>query len=397
MAAGAEGALDAMRVLMLMDNYHQDEVGRFLFRLSQRLTPLPGLTLNSVAFEGGPLMDQLSSGAVGVRVLRLRRRRPVSQLRNAGRTLARRADRPDVVHVFCRWPSLRWRLLIGGLEDVPAVWTPPEARRSTILQWIGRGLGAFSHFGGGRHGVREVMALLPGLRPRLPAPRGREAKLLVPGVDAVQTYPLPDFTRLRMRILLNVDWETPLVAIPLHRWLTAYEEDWLIRMLVQLHDAVPEAVFCLVGVAMEGNSLHLMLEDAGLTAATRRIGPVPEYLPRVLGAADLAILPFVNGGFHLYAAEAQAAGVPVLAVRSEDNSYFVREGETGMLVPRADGAAMRRAMTTMLEDRERLRAMGEAGRRMVQEEFEAGLTARALLDLWNSLAPDAAVEYEIRA
>ncbi len=389
-----------MRVLMLLDSYRQDEVGRFLYRLSQRLTPMPGLVLNSVAFERGPMMDLLSGGAVGVRVLPLApprpyRFRPLMNLRRAGRALAQRTDRPDVVHIFCRWPSLRWRMLLGGLDDVPAVWTPPEAHQSPLRRWVGTGLEWLPFTRWRSRHSQQVAALLPSLRDQLPASAGGEAKLLTPGVDAVQTHPLAKVSRARMRILLNVGRDVPLVAVPLHRELTALQEDWIIRLLAQLQGAVPGAVFCVVGPPMEKDSFRSELLDAGVGESARLIGPVPEYLPQVLGAADMAILPLRDDGFHLYAAEAQAAGIPVLTVDSPNNRFFVRHGETGLVVPPGNTGAMCQAFTRLLGDRQELRSMGEAARRLVQEEFEVGNTASALMGLWNSLAPQAAVEDDI--
>lgn len=51
----------------------------------------------------------------------------------------------------------------------------------------------------------------------------------------------------------------------------------------------------------------------------------------LLAHADLAVVSSARQGFSLFAAEAMAAGVPVLMRRSMDTDPLVREGETGFM------------------------------------------------------------------
>ncbi len=67
--------------------------------------------------------------------------------------------------------------------------------------------------------------------------------------------------------------------------------------------------------------------------------------------------------------EAQAAGLPVVATRHAGLPEGVVDGETGVLVAERDVEALAVALTSLLSDPERLRAMSRAAVRHVQERF----------------------------
>jgi glycosyltransferase involved in cell wall biosynthesis len=65
--------------------------------------------------------------------------------------------------------------------------------------------------------------------------------------------------------------------------------------------------------------------------------------------------------------EAAAAGLPVIGTDVGGVSEMLRNGETGLLVPLHDAAALTAALTALIDDPERRRAMGRAGLRFVRE------------------------------
>lgn len=95
---------------------------------------------------------------------------------------------------------------------------------------------------------------------------------------------------------------------------------------------------------------------------------------RELATADLAIAPSRDEGFGLVTIEAQAVGTPVVASDLPAFRTTVADGETGVLVPVEDRTALREAITGLLADPDRRRAMGEAGRRRFEAHFD--LTTR---------------------
>jgi glycosyltransferase involved in cell wall biosynthesis len=67
--------------------------------------------------------------------------------------------------------------------------------------------------------------------------------------------------------------------------------------------------------------------------------------------------------------EAMASELPVVATRISGNEELVAEGETGLLVPVEDAAALGETLRSLIEDPERRKAMALAGRRRVEKSF----------------------------
>jgi glycosyltransferase involved in cell wall biosynthesis len=84
----------------------------------------------------------------------------------------------------------------------------------------------------------------------------------------------------------------------------------------------------------------------------------------------LAVLPSRAEGFGLAAAEASACGLPVVAARASSLPELVVDGETGLLVPVDDAAALAGALLALLRDPARCRTLGAAGRQYVVSRFD---------------------------
>ena len=85
------------------------------------------------------------------------------------------------------------------------------------------------------------------------------------------------------------------------------------------------------------------------------------------------------------ALEAAAAGKAIIATDTDGMRSFVVDGETGLLVPPRDTCAMRHAIEALIAEPQRAHAMGRAGRRFVDSEFNPSVvhaeTVRFLRDI----------------
>jgi len=130
-------------------------------------------------------------------------------------------------------------------------------------------------------------------------------------------------------------------------------------------------------------SLHVVLAGGGdllpqlqAAAASPRVhfpGPVLHSdLPDLYRAADLFVLPAVHDprgnvdGLPNVILEAMATALPVVATSISGIPLAVIPNETGLLVPESDPSALFRALSDLLANPERARAMGAAGRRRAQ-------------------------------
>lgn len=103
----------------------------------------------------------------------------------------------------------------------------------------------------------------------------------------------------------------------------------------------------------------------------RFAGLVPEAeKPSYFAACDIFVCPSVwNEPFGLTNLEAMSAGKPVVATRVGGIPEVVQHGETGLLVPPGDAAAMADAIGTLAADEDLRGAMGRKGMRVAQTDF----------------------------
>ena len=80
-----------------------------------------------------------------------------------------------------------------------------------------------------------------------------------------------------------------------------------------------------------------------------------------------------------------AAGLPVVAANNGALPDIVREGETGLLVSPGEVASLAAAITGLLADPERARAMGAAGRRRAAAEFSIERQVQQLGTLYKQI------------
>lgn len=118
-------------------------------------------------------------------------------------------------------------------------------------------------------------------------------------------------------------------------------------------------------------------EDIGGLAQSLGVADRLNWLP-LLPQAKLAeyyrsctalVMPAVEEGLGLVAAEALLCETPVIAFASGGLTDLIRDGETGMLVPAGDVTALARAMDDLLSRGDRGAALGVAGRRTTLAAF----------------------------
>jgi glycosyltransferase involved in cell wall biosynthesis len=161
------------------------------------------------------------------------------------------------------------------------------------------------------------------------------------------------------------------------------------QTLLEAAALVPEARFVLVGdgelrLELERRAAELEIADRVTFTGAR------EDVPELLASFDVFAHPSLFEGFCLAVLEAQAAGVPVVATPVGGIPETVVDGETGLLVPTRDPAALAAAIRRLLEDREFAQRLADAARlsarrysteRMVEETlkvYSSGRRANAI-------------------
>ena len=84
--------------------------------------------------------------------------------------------------------------------------------------------------------------------------------------------------------------------------------------------------------------------------------------------------------------EAMAAGLAVVSTSVVGVPEMVIDGETGLLVPPEDPAALAQALHSLLDDPYRRAEFGQAGRRVVEARFDIRQQAARLLEVLEVMA-----------
>lgn len=162
-----------------------------------------------------------------------------------------------------------------------------------------------------------------------------------------------------------------------------------------------DVVFALVGAAEPDAASESLAAGLRRRVADAGVGDRFIFAGRVEAAADqmgdfdVIAMPTVplpgdpvadfGEGFGLVAAEAMAAGVVVVATRCGAAPELVIDGESGLLVPPRDAAALAGAIGRLLDDGALRRRLAAAGNQRVRDCFDANRIGRTAEDLYDDL------------
>ncbi|WNV77295.1 glycosyltransferase family 4 protein [Geodermatophilus sp. DSM 44513] len=197
---------------------------------------------------------------------------------------------------------------------------------------------------------------------------------LSPGVDVDRFTPAADGTGVRARYGLG---EAP-VVVCVSRLVPRKGQDVLVAAWPRVLAGHPGARLLLVGGGPLEERLRRAVAERGLTGSVVLTGPVaPDRLPAYYAAGDVFAMPCRTRragldveGLGMVYLEAAACGRPVVAGTSGGAPETVREGVTGHVVadPRSP-QALAAVLTGLLDDPQRARRMGAAGRAWVEQRW----------------------------
>jgi glycosyltransferase involved in cell wall biosynthesis len=129
------------------------------------------------------------------------------------------------------------------------------------------------------------------------------------------------------------------------------------------------------------------MQQAGLL---RSVGAVPRgRMPEFWNSLDVAVVPSRYEPFGLVALEAMACGVPVVATAVGGLKEIVQNGESGILVPPGNPAALAEAVSSLLIDEGLRLRLGQGARRR-SADFSVERRTRELLKLLSETIEKAA-------
>jgi phosphatidylinositol alpha-1,6-mannosyltransferase len=203
----------------------------------------------------------------------------------------------------------------------------------------------------------------------------KSAKAMVriaPGIDVDHFSPV-DSSKLRKE--LNLDGKKVIVSVG--RLVHRKGQDHLIQSLPEIVKRVPNAHLLMVGKGPYLDHLAKLVALNKLEDHVSFIGRI-QYaeLPQFICAGDVFAMPSRSRfggleveGLGIVYLEASACGLPVVAGASGGAPDAVIEGVTGVVVDGTDNPKITDAIVSLLNDSEKARAMGIAGRQWIVENW----------------------------
>ncbi len=325
----------------------------------------------------GPLLDDVR--AEGFRIIPMpfvRRAAPLAQWRALWALVAMlRAEKPDIVHGHMPISGLlaRFAAKIAGVPRIAYTCHGflfnqpgplPRRAASLLLEFLA--------------GQITDVYLTVSEREAAEARRlwiSRHAVATGNGRDPARFHPDPA-TRARIRAELGVPPDQVVVIIIARLVALKGFPDLAVAMA-----HVANAELWVVGERLatdRGPDVAAMLRGAGLGARLRLLGYRADT-EALLAAADIATLPSDFEGLPMSVIEAMLTGLPVIGTPAGGMPEQIIDGQTGLIVPYHDPAALTAALQRLADDAGLRERMGAAGRaRALARYTEAAVLDRTL-------------------
>ena len=190
-------------------------------------------------------------------------------------------------------------------------------------------------------------------------------RLIYFGVDTHKFRPCERIEKLRDKLDIS---NSPTI-ISLRNLEPVYDVETLIKSMPEVLRKVPEAKFIIAGRGPQEEELKRLAKSLGVSESVRFVGWIPnDELPQYLAAADVYVSTSLSdAGLAASTAEAMACGLPVVITDSGENRKWVKDGESGFIVPVADARILAERIVHLLENGNVRAEFGEISRKVIEE------------------------------
>ena len=148
---------------------------------------------------------------------------------------------------------------------------------------------------------------------------------------------------------------------------------------------VPDARFVIAGEGELRPALERQIREHRLEKHVLLAGFRPDVLS-LHKAFDIFVMSSITEGLGTSLLDAMAAGKPVVATATGGIPEVVVDGDTGILVPARNDAALADAIVRLLKDPALRERMGKAGRARVGQRFSAERMLKETLRVYQRVA-----------
>lgn len=131
----------------------------------------------------------------------------------------------------------------------------------------------------------------------------------------------------------------------------------------------------IVGEGEERDFLQKKVGIIGLGSKVSFLG-LRQDVNKILQSADIFVLPSRYEGMPLAILEAMAAGLPIIATDTGDNSFLIADGLTGFVVPPNNAVILAKKLQILLNDPLLRKSMGEAGQHKISLHTDVSMVSK---------------------
>jgi glycosyltransferase involved in cell wall biosynthesis len=158
-----------------------------------------------------------------------------------------------------------------------------------------------------------------------------------------------------------------------------------LRAAVAVLERHPRAMFVIAGSGPEERSLRRLANDLKVSHAVTILPNLPDFAT-ALQALDIFVLPAIKQGLASTMLDAMSRRLPVIATESGGVYSVVLDGETGLMIPPSDPAAMAEKICYLIENPLLAQQLGVAARQRVLEHFRVEQMVSSTLHLYRKFA-----------
>lgn len=158
-------------------------------------------------------------------------------------------------------------------------------------------------------------------------------------------------------------------VISLRNFDPVYDIETLIKAVLLILKEIPRTRFLIGGRGPEEKKLKNLAKSLNVSKAVEFMGFVAnDKMADYLGAADVYVSTSLSdAGISASTAEAMACATPVVITDTGENEKWIKDGESGYLIPVKDPEVLAQKIVYLLKDRNLRERFGLAGRKIIQE------------------------------
>lgn len=201
------------------------------------------------------------------------------------------------------------------------------------------------------------------------------------GVDLKEFDPKIDGEKIRKEFGIPV--QSPVVGI-IGRMYWEKGQEYFIRAIPKIIESVSEAKFLIVGDGPLRSKLEHLARQLKISEHCIFTG-LRMDAPEIIAIFGIGVLSSIKEGFPFTILEYMAMAKPVVATSICGNPEAVENGKTGILIPARDPQALANAAIDLLQNKAKAQHMGQAGRLLVEQKFNAERMVRDIERVYEDL------------